>query len=209
MYTFLSGTQFVYQGQEIGMTSLFYDKYPEGSDPWAQFKDVSTFCVRDLMRKFGFSNKHILKVAHTAARDNARTPMQWSDAENAGFSQAEPWFTVNPNYKEVNVAANEADPNSLLNFYRKLIALRKQYKEAAIYGRFVIHLKHDKHLFVYDKIADDGSKLTVVLNLSDKPVPCKRFAKYIPEGATEIASVYDGSFASVMRPYAGKVFYTK
>lgn len=208
MYTFLSGTQFVYQGQEIGMTSLRYDKYPKGSDPWAQFKDVSTFCVRDLMKKFGFSDKHILKVAPYAARDNARTPVQWSAEKNAGFCTTEPWFTVNPNYKDVNVEAAEKDPNSLLHFYRKLIALRKEYKEAAIYGKFQMHLKHDKHLFVYDKIAEDGSKLTVILNVSDKGVPCKRVKKFIPKGAKEILSVYNGSFAEIMRPYAGKVFYT-
>lgn len=208
MYTFLSGTHFVYQGQEIGMTSLHYDKFPAGSDPWAQFKDISTFCVRDLMKKFLFSEKHILKVAHTAARDNARTPVQWTAEKNGGFCTVEPWFTVNPNYKEVNVEAEEKDPNSLLNFYRKLIALRKQYKDTAVYGKFQLHLKHDKSLFIYDKIADDGSKLTVVLNVSEKSVPCKRFKKFIPEGAQEIASVYEGRFAELMRPYAGKVFYT-
>lgn len=208
MYTFLSGTQFVYQGQEIGMTSLNFDRYPKGSDPWAQFKDVSTFCVRDLMKKFGFSEKHILKVAHTAARDCARTPVQWNADKNAGFSSCEPWYTVNPNFKDVNVAAAERDENSLLNFYRKLIALRKEYKDTAIYGKFEMHLKRDKHLFVYDKIAEDGSKLTVILNVSEKGVPCKRVKKYIPKGATEIASVYNGSFAELMRPYAGKVFYT-
>jgi len=208
MYTFLSGTQFVYQGQEIGMTSPHFNKCEKGEDPWAQFKDVSTFCVRDLMKKFGFSEKHILKVAHTAARDCARTPVQWSGAANGGFSEAEPWYAVNPNYKEVNVEAAEKDPNSLLNFYRKLIALRKEYKDTAIYGEFKLHLKGDKHLFVYDKVAEDGSMLTVVLNVSDKPVPCKKATKFIPEGAVEIASVYDGSFAELMRPYAGKVFYT-
>ena len=208
MYTFLSGTQFVYQGQEIGMTSLYFDKYQKGEDPWKQFKDVSTFCVRDLMKKFCFSEKHILKVAHTAARDCARTPVQWTSEKNAGFSTCEPWYTVNPNYKEVNVEAAEKDPNSILHFYRKLIALRKEYKDAAIYGEFKLHLKNDKNLFVYDKIAADGSKLTVVLNLSEKRVSCKKFKKFIPTGAKEIASVYDGSFAQVMRPYAGKVFYT-
>ncbi len=209
MYSFLSGTQFIYQGQEIGMTCPYFDKYPEGTDPWAQFKDVSTFCVRDLMRKFGFSQKHILKVAHTAARDCARTPVQWTAGKNAGFSEAQPWYSVNPNYTEINVEAALKDRNSLLHFYRKVIALRKQYKDAAVYGRFEIHLKKDPHLFVYDKIADDGSKLTIILNVSEKNISCKKFAKYIPEGAQEILSVYENaSFAAVTKPYEGKVFYT-
>ena len=208
MYTFLSGTQFIYQGQEIGMTSLHFDKYPKGSDPWAQFKDVSTFCVRDLMKKFGFSEKHILKVAHTAARDCARTPVQWSGAENGGFCICDPWYTVNPNYKTVNVEDAEKDPNSLLHFYRKLLALRKEYKDSAIYGKFDLKLKRDIYLFIYEKISDDGSKLTVILNVSTKRVSSKRVNKFIPKNATELISVYDGDFAKVLRPYEGKVFYT-
>ncbi len=209
MYTFLSGTHFVYQGQEIGMTNLYFDKYPKGTDAWAQFKDVNTFCVRDLLKKFGFTKKHILRLAHNAARDNARTPVQWTAGANAGFTDGpETWYTVNPNYTEVNVEAQQNDPNSLLNFYRKIIALRKEYAELAIYGEFKLHLKRDRHLLVYDKIGEDGSKLTVVVNVSDKPVPCKRFKKYIAEGSKELVSIYEGSFAAVMRPYAGKVFYT-
>ncbi len=206
MYSFLSGTQFVYQGQEIGMTCPYFDDYPKGADPWAQFKDVSTICTKDLMKKFGFSTKKLLKLAHTAARDTARTPVQWSADKNAGFSDAEPWYTVNPNYTEVNVAAAEADPNSLLNFYRKVIALRRQYKDAAVYGQFKLHLKRDRKLFVYDKLGDDGTQLTVVINLSDKPVPTKRAKKYIPAGAKEILSVYDQGLADVFKPYEGKVY---
>lgn len=201
MYTFLSGTQFVYQGQEIGMTALYYDD-------WSQFEDVSTFCVRDLMKKFGFSDKKLLKTAHFAARDNARTPVQWSAEENGGFCSVKPWYRVNPNYTQVNVAAQEKDENSLLNFYRKLLALRQEYKQAAIYGEFKLYRKCDKEMVVYDKIGADGTKLTVIVNLSDKPVPCKRIKKYIPDGAQELISVYEGSFAEVMRPYAAKLYMT-
>lgn len=209
-YTFLSGTHFVYQGQEIGMTALYFDKYPEGTDPWAQFKDVSTFCVRDLMRKFGFSDKHILKVAHTAARDCARTPVQWNDKKYAGFSTVEPWYTVNPNYPEVNVENAMQDENSVWYFYQNAMALRKEYKDSAVYGEFKLHLPRDKQLFVYDKIAEDGkSQLTVVINLSAKPVKASKVAKYIPSDATELLSVYDDNWdkGGVLQPYAGKVFY--
>ncbi len=208
-YTFLSGTHFVYQGQEIGMTSLYFNDYPKGSDPWAQFKDVSTFCVRDLMRKFGFSDKHILKVAHTAARDCARTPVQWSDKQYAGFSTVEPWYTVNPNYPEVNVENAMQDENSIWHFYRRAIALRKEYKDCAVYGKFEIKLLSDRQLFVYDKIAEDGkSKLTVVINLSAKPVSSSKVAKYIPQNATELLSVYDEPFGKNLPPYAGKLYFT-
>lgn len=209
MYSFLSGSQFVYQGQEIGMTSLDFSHAPKGTDPWAQFKDVSTFCVRDLMRKFGFSEKYILKVAHTAARDNARTPVQWSSKKYAGFSEVEPWYTVNPNYKEVNVEDAEKDPNSLLNFYRKVIVLRKEYKDAAVYGKFELHLKGHKQLCVYDKIADNGDKLTIIANISEKEISSKVVKKFIPDGAKEILSVYEGDLKEKMPPYAAKVYYKK
>ncbi|MBQ9276100.1 MAG: alpha-glucosidase [Clostridia bacterium] len=207
MYSFLSGTQFVYQGQEIGMTSLDYTKYPEGTDPWAQFKDISTITVKNLMRKFGFSEEKILKTAHTAARDNARTPMQWTSGKNAGFSDVEPWFTVNPNYKTVNVETEEQDPNSILNFYKKVIALRKKYADAVIYGKFDMYLKGDKRLFVYDKTSEDGKqKIRVVLNMSEKPVCRKRVAALIPENAQELLSVYDGELGDKLRPYEGRVY---
>lgn len=209
MYSFLSGTQFIYQGQEIGMTSPYFDKYEKGEDPWKQFEDVSTFCVRDLMRKFGFSDKHLLKVAHTAARDCARTPVQWSSQPNGGFSLCKPWYAVNPNYKEVNVENALTDKNSLWYFYQKVIALRKKYLESAIYGKFKMYLPHDKKLFVYDKIADDGSKLTVVLNMSDKSVSSKRVAKFIPQNAKQILSVYDGELGEQMKPYEGRVYFSK
>lgn len=209
-YSFLSGTHFVYQGQEIGMTALYFDKYPEGSDPWAQFKDVSTFCVRDLMKRFGFSDKHILKVAHTAARDCARTPVQWSSAPNAGFSSVEPWYTVNPNYTQINVEDALADEHSIWYFYQKTLALRKQYKDSAIYGEFKLHLPKHRQLFVYDKLSEDGKqKLTVIINLSDRFIPVERINKYIDSNATEILSVYDEPFGDELKPYAGKVFVSQ
>lgn len=210
MYTFLSGTQFVYQGQEIGMTSLYFDKYEKGTDPWTQFKDVSTFCVRDLMKKFGFSEKHILKVAHTAARDCARTPVQWSDAKNGGFSECEPWYTVNPNYSEVNAESALKDENSILNHYKKIIALRKEYKDMAVYGKFKMYLPYDRRLFVYDKIAEDGSaKLTVIVNLSTKTVKASKVEKFIPQGATLLSSVYNQPLGDTLPPYEALVYYTK
>ncbi|MEG2273930.1 MAG: alpha-glucosidase [Clostridia bacterium] len=203
MYTFLSGTHFIYQGQEIGMTNLKFEK-------WEDFVDVATFSAKSLMEKTHlFTKKGILKRAAYAARDNSRTPVQWNATENAGFSTAKPWFTVNPNYKEVNVEIEENDPNSLLNFYRQLLVLRKTFKEAAIYGQFKLHKKCDRNLVVYDKIGDDGSKITVVINMSEKGVPSKRVLKYVDKDAKEIASVYNGSFAEIMRPYAGKVFVSK
>lgn len=201
MYTFLSGTQFVYQGQEIGMSNLTFNS-------WDDFVDVATFSTKKIFQKLKiFSDEKILKMAKYAARDNARTPVQWDSSENAGFTTGKPWFTVNPNYTEVNVAAEEKDPNSQLNFYRKAIALRKEYKDTAIYGQFKLHLPKDKHLFVYDKLAEDGSKLTVVINLSEKPEPTSKVAPFIAENAKEILSNYPGELKAVLCPYEARVYY--
>ena len=200
MYSFLSGAQFVYQGQEIGMSNLDYEK-------WDDFKDVSTFSTKNLLEKLKvFSDKRIMKMAKYAARDNARTPVQWDSTENAGFTTGTPWFTVNPNYTDVNVESQENDPNSQLNFYRKAIALRKEYADASVYGQFNLHLKGHRQLFVYDKIGENGTKLTVVINLSEKEISSRKALKYVCPKAKEILSNYNDEIGAKLRPYEARVF---
>ncbi len=202
MYTFLSGTHFVYQGQEIGMTD-----YP--FKDWSDFTDVATFCAKRLMEKTHlFTKKGLFERCAYASRDNARTPVQWSAEENAGFSTGTPWFHVNPNYKEINVAAAEADPDSILNYYRAILKLRKEYKDTAIYGEYKEHLGCDKRVMVYDKIAEDGSKLTVVINMSDKTVSARRAKKFVDADAKRLIGNYKGSMADMLKPYEAHVFYT-
>ena len=202
MYTFLSGTHFVYQGQEIGMMD-----YP--FKDWSDFTDVATFCAKRLMEKTHlFTKKGLFERCAYASRDNARTPVQWSAEENAGFSTGTPWFHINPNYKEINVAAAEADPDSILNFYRAILKLRKEYKDTAIYGEYKEHLGCDKRVMVYDKIAEDGSKLTVVINLSDKTVSARRAKKFVDADAKRLIGNYKGSMADMLKPYEAHVFYT-
>lgn len=201
MYTFLSGSHFVYQGQEIGMSNLTFDT-------WDDFVDVATFSTKKIFEKLRvIPEKAILKMARYAARDNARTPVQWSAEKNAGFTAGDKaWYTVNPNYTEVNVASQIDDPDSQLNFYRKAIALRKENKEAAVYGKFVLHLPRNKRLFVYDKLGEDGSKLTVVINLSEKEISSSKAKKFIDKGAKEILSNYKGEMGSVLKPYEARVY---
>ncbi len=201
MYTFLSGTQFVYQGQEIGMSNLHFDK-------WEDFVDVSTFSTKAIMQKLHIPKKWQFKMAQYAARDNARTPVQWSAEKNAGFTTGDTtWYTINPNYPDVNVASQIDDPDSQLNYYKKAIALRKEYKDAAVYGSFKMYLPKNKNLFVYDKVSEDGKlKLTVVLNMSDKAIPSKKVKKYIDANAVEILSNYDGGMSETLRPYEAHVY---
>lgn len=164
-YIFLSGTPFIYQGQEIGMTNI---RIPKLED----YVDVSTITTYNLFRKLGFSHDFTMKRAMYSSRDNARTPVQWSAENNAGFTTAEKaWFVINPNYKEVNVAAAEADGDSLLNYYRKLLALRKE-NPIIIYGNYKLYNKCSNKLYVYERNYE-GKKLLVVASYSDKPVRFK------------------------------------
>ena len=127
----LRGIPFIYQGQEIGMQNASWANIDE-------FDDISTKDQYYTARQAGLSNEEALKVCSRMSRDNARTPMQWSSGKNAGFTTGTPWLQVNSNYAEINVAQQEKDPDSVLNYYRKLVAVRKspEYKNVFTYGEF-------------------------------------------------------------------------
>lgn len=127
----LRGIPFLYQGQEIGMRNCRMESVEE-------FDDINTKDQYALALRMGLTEEEALKACCNMSRDNARTPMQWSDKDNAGFTAGTPWLKVNPNYREINVEAQEADEDSVLHYYRKLTALRKspEYKETFVYGHF-------------------------------------------------------------------------
>ena len=161
MYMCQSGTPFIYQGQEIGMTN---NELPDIN----MYEDISTKNVYGIASKL-LGKKKAMELAHYASRDNARTPVQWSDAPNAGFTTAEkPWFYLNPNYKQINVASQEDDPDSILNFYRKLIKFRKEH-DVCIYGSYKEHYHESKNIFCYSRYLDD-KKMLVVCSFTDKAV---------------------------------------
>ena len=161
MYILQSGTPFVYQGQEIGMTNIELDSLDK-------FKDVVTFNNQKLFAKFGVKPEKFLKIANRRSRENSRTPVQWKDAPNAGFSEtAEPWFSVNPNYTEINVEAAEADQSSILHWYRDLLSFRKE-NPMVIYGSYQEHYKSSRSLYVYSR-EHEGQRLLVVCAFGDKP----------------------------------------
>ena len=128
----LRGIPFIYQGQEIGMRNAKWNSMEE-------FDDISTKDQYHTAREAGLSDQEALEVCSRMSRDNARTPMQWTGAENGGFTNGTPWLKVNPLFKDVNVEAQEQDPDSVLNYYRKLVALRKsdELKEVFTYGEFL------------------------------------------------------------------------
>ena len=128
----LRGIPFIYQGQEIGMRNAKWNSMEE-------FDDISTKDQYHTAREAGLSDQEALEVCSRMSRDNARTPMQWTSGENGGFTKGTPWLKVNPLFKDVNVEAQEQDPDSVLNYYRKLVALRKsdELKEVFTYGKFL------------------------------------------------------------------------
>ena len=157
-YMLLQGTPFVYQGQELGMTNLrlpSVDMYP----------DVMTRAHALRARRW-LPQKAVLRLTQESARDSARTPMQWSAEKNAGFSTGEPWFCVNENYRTVNAAAEEADPDSLLNFYRELIAFRKR-EPVVRHGSYTELLPQSPNFYCYSR-EYEGRRLLVIASLVAK-----------------------------------------
>ena len=138
------GLPFIYQGQEIGMENIVLENI-------STVDDISTIDEYALCLEEGFSEKEALAIVNRFTRDNARTPMQWSNDENAGFTKGKPWLPVNPNYTRINVASQEQDEDSVLSYYKKLCALRKnpEYKETIVYGDFIPFMAEEDRLMAF------------------------------------------------------------
>jgi alpha-glucosidase len=156
MYFLMRGTPYIYQGQEIGMTNIYFDSIDD-------YDDVAAINLYEEKAEEGRAAEAIDVLAVTS-RDNSRTPMQWSSSVNAGFSTGAPWLKVNPNYKEVNVEAQEKDPFSILNFYKNLIQLRRT-NELFVYGSYELLMEKDKQVYAYLRELD-GKKAIVISNLT-------------------------------------------
>ena len=154
----LKGTPYIYQGNEIGMTD-----YPFSS--LEEYRDIESLNLYKKLKEEGMDEKKIMKKLFYGSRDHARIPMQWSDQENAGFSKNKPWINVNPNYKDINVETEEKDYDSVLNFTRKMIKLRKENK-ALVYGSFE-QIRTSSNIFAYYRKLDD-QKFMIIMNLTDK-----------------------------------------
>ena len=154
----LRGTPYVYQGDEIGMINVTHDSI-------TSYDDVETQNAWKAALEAGRDMNKFMKAVHWQSRDNARTPMQWNDLENAGFSSVKPWIDVHENYKTINVASAEEDPNSILHYYRNVIAFRKD-NPTLIYGDFKdVYPKHTK-LFGYLRW-DSKTTFLIIHNFSD------------------------------------------
>ena len=156
----MQGTPYIYQGEELGMTN-----YPFAS--MDEFRDIESInAYKEWCESGRVSHEEFWPCLKLISRDNARTPVQWDDTENAGFTTGTPWITVNPNYKEINAAVELKDPSSVFRYYQKLIALRKQYP-IIVYGKYELLLPEDENLFVYTRELDN-EKLLAVCNFSEQ-----------------------------------------
>jgi oligo-1,6-glucosidase len=155
----LRGTPFVYQGQEIGMTNFDFTAL-------SQLNDTSAFSVDALMKRFGFPSWLRWGLLRVSSRDNARTPMQWSAGKGAGFTTGMPWLGINANHTRINVEAQQDDSDSVLNYYKRMIALRAG-SDPLKYGDFTPLYATEKVIVYSRKLGDE--KYTVALNFSKKP----------------------------------------
>lgn len=158
MYFLMRGTPYIYQGQEIGMTNIYFDSIDDYDDVAAK----NLFLEKAGEGKTG----EALAILAKTSRDNSRTPMQWSDADNAGFTTGSPWLKVNSNHKRINVEAQKQDPASILNFYRSLIHLRKRH-ELFVYGSYELMMPECEQVYAYIRELD-GRKALVMSNLTGK-----------------------------------------
>ena len=192
----LKGTPYIYQGEEIGMTNAHFTDI-------SQYRDIESLNYYNLMKRKGKPEEEIYESLRRKSRDNARTPMQWDDTENAGFSEAEPWISVIPNYKEINTLDRE-DENSIFSYYRKLIRLRKTVPVLAD-GSFEALLEEDDQILAYKRRTKE-QELYVFCNF----FPEEALVDFcLPEGCRCLLSNYNEEIqpgALKLRPYEAVMF---
>ena len=190
----MQGTPYIYQGEELGMTNVRYDI--------EDYRDVEIHNMYKARIEAGYDKEDVMNSIYAKGRDNARTPMQWDDSENAGFTDGTPWIKVNDNYKEINAKSQVDDENSIFNCYRQLIKFRKEYP-VFVDGDFTLLLADDENIFAY-KREYAGMSMVVVCNFYgqtiDMPLTeeCKDMELLI--------SNYAKGDEAVLRPYEARIY---
>ena len=190
----MQGTPYIYQGEELGMTNIRLDL--------PQYVDVEIHnFYRERMAQ-GYSHESVMESIRKRGRDNARTPMQWTAGENAGFTTGEPWLTVNPNHATINAEAAMADPDSVFHYYKKLVQIRKDY-DVILSGSFTLLCPEDEKIFAYTRDTEDAH-LLVVCNFSGEEQPFDLPEAY-RDAQVLIANYPDR--AHILRPYEAMMLY--
>lgn len=190
----LRGTPYIYQGEELGMTNPGYQTISE-------YRDVESINYYKILIRQGKTEEEALKILGQRSRDNGRTPMQWSGKKYAGFSEQTPWISIPSNYKEINVEAEEQDPDSVLNYYRKLVHLRKEYP--VIQEGSIDFLCQDQEgIFAYERVLGK-QRLVVYHNLTEEEIPLPMPVE-VSEGTLLLENYpqkYAGKRVVSLRPY--------
>lgn len=201
-YFFMQGTPFIYQGQEIGMTNVQFESIQD-------YDDVGMINFYNIEVAKGTPHDNVMEVIWNSGRDNSRTPMQWSDSENAGFTDGTPWMKVNPNYETINVEQQKKDSDSIYHFYKKMIQLRKK-NEVFVYGDYRLLLREHPAVYAYTRTLENQSAV-VLSNFKNAEQTIS-----LPEINTEASQLLlanysvggDGRLAKevILRPYETRVY---
>ena len=191
----MQGTPYIYQGEELGMTNVQYDI--------EDYKDCEIINMYHERLEKGYSKDEIMKSIYAKGRDNARTPMQWDDSANAGFTTGTPWIKVNDNYDKINAKSQVDDPDSIFSCYKKLVQLRKDYP-VFVDGKFTLLLEDDENIFAYSR-KNEEKTMIVVCNFFDKEIPMP-LAKECEGMEVLISNYKNTSDMSVLRPYEARMY---
>lgn len=197
MYFLMQGTPFIYQGQELGMTNTRFNCL-------ADFNDIAARNRFAKLQEQGMEEAQILAFLSRSGRDNSRTPMQWDDSPNAGFSLAKPWFAVNANYQQINVARQREEPDSVLNFYRALIHLRQQ-DPLWVYGRYQLQLAAHPHIYAYSR-SQDERQILVLCNLSAETQQIDAQDLSLEKRALLLSNYPQEGERQTLRPYEAQIY---
>lgn len=195
----MQGTPYVYQGEELGMCNAYFDKLED-------YRDIESInAYHELTEQCGVSHEEMMGYLKRISRDNARTPMQWDDSKNAGFTTGTPWLKVNSNYPEVNAKAQVNDPDSVFSYYKKLIRLRHE-NEIIVYGDYELLEAESEETFIY-KRNYENEHLMVLCNFTDHEVSVTdAVMEQIPDGAEKLITNYADDMGQTLRPYEAKVY---
>lgn len=202
----LKGTPYIYQGEEIGMTNVAFESISD-------YRDIETLnAYKDYTEKNLLTKEEVMNGIYNRSRDNARTPVQWSEDQHAGFTTGTPWIAVNPNYKEINAEKVTEEKNSIYQYYKSLIRLRKMHP-VIVYGDYQLHLAEDENIYAYSRTLDD-EKLLVICNFSDEKALFRLPADITFKEKEVLISNYDVNSEDDMtscylNPYEARVYKLK
>ena len=194
----MQGTPYIYQGQEIGMTNTRMEI--------EEYRDIELLNMYKERIEKGYPREEVMKSIYAKGRDNARTPMQWDDTENAGFTKGTPWLKVNPNYREINAENAKKDPDSIFRYYQKLIQLRKSLP-VLTEGAFDLLLPQDPSIFAYTR-TDETDQLLILCNFTDQELPCSLKEQWKDKEAL-ISNYAQDSRKDCLRPYEAVILARK